>query len=178
MRRSLRSRDSSCRSLSSCAREPPTWRGLVTVSGGRPSGRLDEGPARCQQRHSTGAGRINLFAFQVVAAPREPVHLPRRRELIWTGASAPEFSLLSPFPCCLLRSANADSQTSWRNAGGVAADSGWLLVSIQDGDSCSSCDSRSRFDDCDDSEDSHHRHYSAVRLCKRFQRRARTRAHR
>ena len=39
-------------------KKPPTWRGLVTVIGERPSGRLDEGPARCQQRQDTGAGRI------------------------------------------------------------------------------------------------------------------------
>ena len=34
---------------------------------------------------------LTYFAFQVVAAPREPVHLPR--ESIWTGTSAPDFPL-------------------------------------------------------------------------------------
>ena len=39
------------RVTSSVAAEPPTWRGLVTVIGPRPSGRLDEGLA-VRQHHN------------------------------------------------------------------------------------------------------------------------------
>ena len=39
------------RVTSSVAVEPPIWRGLVTVVGRRPSGRLDEGRAHTRSRH-------------------------------------------------------------------------------------------------------------------------------
>ena len=73
----------------------------------------------------TGGVRSDALARQIRIAFgfRFPLYSPvisREARSRPGRASSPECYL--PSPCCLLRSADADSQTSWRNAGGVAGE--------------------------------------------------------